>query len=176
MHRTKHKSAMTAWNSRFYYITIIPNIKLVWINTEIVTIRSMTNTLILMEFKTGITKVNMLKTKNQHYRFDTPYLICILWSTLSDGSTPWKQEENLWLQKSRRTSVSSFTSLAKLASKAPHLGQEGGAVLPPPLAANEHHVPAALRRTVYRELEKERGLPAVTAARKATKSMQRGVR
>lgn len=45
------------------------------------------------------------------------------------------------------------------------LGQEGGAVLPPPLAANEHHVPAALRRTVYRELEKERGLPAARRAR-----------
>ena len=170
MHRTKHKLVMTAWYSRVYHITIIPNIKPVRINTENVTVHSMTNTLTLMEFKQDITKVN------QHCRFNTPYLICILWSTLRDGSTPWKQEEKLWLHKSGTTSVYSFTSLAKLTGKNPHLGQEGGAVLQPPLAANEHHVPAALRRTVYRELEKERGLPAVTAARKARKSMRRGVR
>ena len=50
-------------------------------------------------------------------------------------------------------------------TKAPHLGQERGVALQPPLAADEHHAAAALRRAVHRELEEERGLPAVLAAK-----------
>jgi hypothetical protein len=50
-------------------------------------------------------------------------------------------------------------------TKAPHLGQERGVALQPLLAADEHNAAAALRRAVHRELEEERGLPAVLAAK-----------
>jgi hypothetical protein len=62
----------------------------------------------------------------------------------------------------------------KLTSKASYLGQEWRTVLQPPLAADEHHLPAALRCTVYCELEKERGLAAVLAARGRQNQRRRG--
>ena len=52
--------------------------------------------------------------------------------------------------------------------KDPHLGQERGVALQPPLAAQEHHAAAALRRAVHRELEEERGLPAALQQNRST--------